>query len=76
LTEGSKVRVTTALTPGCVPGDAGTVVLATVLGDGRVLYHVQLDSVPVGGAKCVRRPDPARAGGMKCFYQHEIEQAG
>jgi hypothetical protein len=62
LTAGSKVRVTTTLIPGCAPGDAGTAVLATVLGDGRVLSHAQ--------------PDPATAGGVKCFYRHEIEQAG
>jgi hypothetical protein len=71
LTAVSKVRVTTALTAGCVPGDAGAVILATVPGDGRVL-----NSVPVGGAKCVRRSDRPRAGGVKCFYQQQIEQAG
>jgi hypothetical protein len=62
LKVGEEVRVTSALIPDCKPGDKGTVVLATLLGDGRWLYHVRLHS--------------PRAGGVKCFYRDEVGTAG
>jgi hypothetical protein len=74
LAVGTRVRVTTAFAPGCAPGDTGTVAVATVLGDGRALYHVQLDPARAGWVNPFYRP--AGAGGVRCFCADEIERAG